>query len=58
MSEQDLEQGEKAVPQDSVGQDEAVWASAGGCGPAMDAAEAWTRMGDTCCGDEGDSDEL
>lgn len=34
--------------------DELVWASAGGCGPAIDSAEAWTRMGDTCCGDDGD----
>lgn len=34
--------------------DEQVWASAGGCGPAIDPSEAWTRMGDTCCGDEGD----
>ena len=50
----DLGQGEKVETEscDTTKLDEQVWASAGGCGPAIDSAEAWTRMGDTCCGDE------
>jgi len=59
MSEQNVDSGKgEKVESQSGGStetelDEQVWASAGGCGPAIDPAEAWTRMGDTCCGNEG-----
>lgn len=45
---------EDALKKDESVADEKDWSSSGGCGPAMDAAEAWTRMGDTCCGNETD----
>ncbi|GGA74871.1 hypothetical protein GCM10011507_27810 [Edaphobacter acidisoli] len=35
-----------------IGMEGKYWSTSGGCGPALDAAEAWTRMGDTCCGNE------